>query len=67
MPCTRTAAEPLVTAARNPSDPRDLQLLELKLRIDAAAYVVDPVVVADALLRRGVLPPVSSRGGARSR
>jgi hypothetical protein len=33
--------------------PPSVLLNDLKSRIDADAYVVDPVLVADALLRRG--------------
>ena len=49
-----------------------MHLTELKSRIDKQAYVVDPRLVAEAMMRRGwpglPLPPLSplSAPGARS-
>lgn len=46
-----------------------MHLTELKSRIDTQAYVVDPRLVAEAMMRRGwpgpPLPPLSAPG-ARS-
>ncbi len=55
----------MITDLRSPAH-RPTLLRELKHRIDARAYVVDPVQVAEAVLRHGVLGPISP-GGARIR
>lgn len=48
---------------------RHMRLHEIKIRVDTSSYVVDPTLVADAVLRRDGLcllgPPVSP-SGARS-
>ena len=58
-----------VTTPPNLSGSRLMRLKDLKHRIDAAAYVVDPALVADAIVRRGALGLLGvsvNPGGARS-
>lgn len=50
----------------SPMPSRRIQLLELRLRIEAGLYDIDSDQIAGALLRRGGLTPLTP-GDARSR
>jgi hypothetical protein len=56
-------------AEMNPSE-QQMRILTLKHRVATSGYTVDPVAVAEAMLRsaeaRRLLLPSLSRGGARS-
>ncbi len=69
MPRETSAVADTMSDSRHPHMLPSLRLDDLKLRIDTSAYVVDPQLLAEAVLRRGGLQALAfplSPGGARS-